>query len=120
MDNVYDPDFASFVRRERGMARWWLCPYGEWTEYSGSRVIFDRAYRPVCRIATDETVEIVPSDELICFREQRWFHQGFSRGRPTPEVRTIVSDIIDRYGLASELNLRWSLLRSRKRRRWPR
>ena len=117
MDDAYDAVSAQLACMRRRQAQWGLCPYGEWTEDSGSRVIFDRSYRPICRVALDGQVEIVPSDEFICFREQRCFHQGFGIN-PKPEVRKLANDLIKRYGLASELRHRLLLLKKNGLPRW--
>jgi hypothetical protein len=109
-DNKHD---AEIVRIFRYFAKWKLCPYGEWTEGDGSRVIFDRHYRPICRIKPDGQVEIVPTDESIHFDKktgQRWFYEGSASTRD-PKVRKALIGIIKRYDLTPELRRRWDIIR---------
>lgn len=110
-DNKHD---AKIARLFRYFAKLKLCPYGEWTEADGSRVIFDRDYRPICRIKPDGQLEIVPTDEFIRFDEeagQRWFYRG---GAPTRDrkIRKTLIDIIKRHDLAPELRRRWDIKRN--------
>jgi len=103
-----------FIRGMRKQAVWHLCPYGEWIELCGSRVIFDRKYRPIARIWNDEVVEIVPPDQYIAYIEQRYFHGGFGWS-PDAATRKIVTEIITKYWLAPELQRRRALMRRGER-----
>ncbi|MBN9492935.1 hypothetical protein J0H33_06255 [bacterium] len=105
-----DPETASFIRGIKKQAVWWLCPFGAWTERNGSGVIFDRAYRPIIRVMRGGATEIVPPDEFISYRRQRYFHRGFGWS-PDIETREIVTQIIAKYDLAPELRRRRDLLR---------
>ena len=98
-------------------AMWALCPYGCWTESDGSGVIFDRCYRPICRVRPGGKVEIVPPDEFIRYKKQRWFHRGFGIS-PCAATRKIVAAIIAKYGLAAELRRRRDLLKHVALPRW--
>jgi len=116
MSNLYDDNEhdAEIVRLFRYFAKRKLCPYGEWTEADGSRVIFDRRYRPICRIKPDGRVEIVPTDEFIHFSKkagQRWFYEGGAFKRD-PKVRKTLIDIIKRHDLTPELRRRWDIMRN--------
>lgn len=111
-DNKHD---AKIGRLFRYFAKWKLCPYGEWTEGDGSRVLFDRHYRPICRIKPDGQVEIVPTDEFIIFDKEMgesWFYIGFAQSR-NPKVRKTLIDKIKQYDLTSELQRRWEIVRDR-------
>lgn len=101
----------------RKKAIWALCPYGKWTEADDSIVIFDRRYRPICRIKSDGQKEIVPSDEYINFCTQRWFHRGIAT-YPDQETRKTISDLIEKYVIATELRRRWERLQSGDLLRW--
>lgn len=105
-----DPVAVSFIRGIRKQAIWGLCPYGEWMEHDGGRVIFDRRYRPIIRIKPDGSTEIVPSDEFIELVGQRWFHGGFGCS-PDRATRKIVTELIERYDLAPELRRRLQRLK---------
>ena len=105
-----DPNTIALSRMLRKQAIWWLCPYGQWTEHDGSRVIFDRMYRPICRVKSDGRVDIVRSDEFIRYSKQCWFHAGFGPS-PSRKTREVVTEIIERYGLAPELRKRLDLVK---------
>lgn len=80
-----DSETAAFIRTVQRQRAWRLFPYGEWTERGGSRVIFDRQYRPICRIHTNGRVEIVRPETWISHIRQRFFHRGFG---PSPDAAT--------------------------------
>lgn len=105
-----DPVTVAFIRGIRKQVIWWLCPYGEWTEHDGSRVIFDRKYRPIVRARPDGSTTIVPSDEFIEFVSERFLHGGFGCS-PDRVTRKIVTEIIERYDLTPELRRRLELLK---------
>lgn len=114
----YETD-DEFLRKFRKQAEWWLCPYGEWSEPSGARVIFDRTYRPIARIFPNGSAEIIPSDEFIKYKKQRYFHSGFGPS-PDAQTREIVAHLIAKYKLVPELQRRRELLRRKALRRWER
>lgn len=116
-DAEADDETRDFLRKLGKQAIWGLCPYGGWTEICGTRVIFDRAYRPIVRIFSDESTEIVPPDEFIKYKNQQYFHRGFGLS-PSAETREIVTRLIARYDLVSELQRRRELLRRKALPRW--
>lgn len=112
-----DPVTASFALMISKSNAWRIFPYGEWTEGDGSRVIFDRQYRPICRIGVNGSVEIVPPETWINYTRQRFFHRGFGP-RPDAETRAIVLRVMQScHGMESELRRRRDL---EKRRLLPR
>lgn len=90
-------------------ARWKIFPYGAWTEAGGASVIFDRAYRPICRVRSGGAVEIVRPDHWITFKRQRWFWDGWTHPKDTAETRERLIALISRYGLEPELRRRREL-----------
>lgn len=116
-DNQTDDEIRDCLRKFRKQAVWALCPYGEWSEVRGTRVIFDRAYRPIVRIFLDGSTEVVRSDECIKYKKQRYFHSGFG---PSPDARTreIVAHLIEKYNLVQELQRRRELLHRKALPRW--
>lgn len=103
-----------FIHGMKKQATWHLCPYGEWIELSGLRVIFDRKYRPIARIWNDGVVEIVLPDQYIAHIEERYFHSGFGWS-PDAVTRKVVAEIVTKYRLAPELQRRRALMRRGER-----
>lgn len=118
-NSTADNEADAFMRGMRKQSQWWLCCYGEWLEYGDTRVIFDRCYRPICRIWPDGSHEIVPADEFIRYRSQRHYHSGFGMN-PDPQTRDLVRRFIARYRLTDELRRRRDLMRQRELPRWNR
>ena len=101
----------------RRQQEWWLCPYGEWTEADGARVIFDRKYRPIVRVRLSRATEIVEPDTHISYLSQRFYHTGFGP-HPSAKTREIVARIIEAYELKPELRRRRQLLKEKKLKAW--
>ncbi|BAB51911.1 hypothetical protein [Mesorhizobium japonicum] len=99
-------------------ARWRIFPYGVWIEPDGAAVIFDRAYRPICRVRRRNEVEIVPPDQWINFKRQRWFWDGWTHPKDSAETREKLIAIVARYGLEPELRRRRDLERRGLLPRW--
>jgi hypothetical protein len=114
-----DTEVDALLRGFRRQAELWLLCYGDWLEYSGARIIFDRCYRPICRVWPDGRHEIVPPDTFIRYRKQRFYHSGFGL-HLDPETRALVTRFITRFGLTDEFRHRRDLLRQGKLPRWDR
>jgi hypothetical protein len=112
-----DPDSIAFVRLIQRQALWHIFSYGEWIEPSGAKVVFDRQYRPICRVHVDGPVEIVSPDTWITFTAERFYHGGFGP-RPDAETRSATLEIMLRYGLELELRRRRKAARGGTLPRW--
>lgn len=89
--------------------KWRLAPFAvAYFRETGERVYFDYDNRPICRVARGGQVEIIPPDVFVCFSLLADLHADLD-GRFDPNGRKIVVDLIERYGLASELSRRWEL-----------
>lgn len=104
-----DAGFFAIMRRQ---SRWMLHPYGWWTERSGSHVVFDRKYRPICRVHPDGKVEIVRSNLWIDFLSEHFInHPSQSPNDRDGVARDKIERVVSRLGLADEIAKRRHLLR---------
>ncbi|TGV90025.1 hypothetical protein EN801_020425 [Mesorhizobium sp. M00.F.Ca.ET.158.01.1.1] len=115
-----DPDTSEAIRILSRGARWRIFPYGAWIEADGAAVIFDRAYRPICRVQ-GEVVEVVPPETWIAFKRQRWFYRDWTSPTINPETREKLIAIVAHYRIEPELRRRRDLERKRllPRAEWP-
>lgn len=93
--------------RERG---WRVLPYGWGYDADRTAVIFDREYRPICRVRPRGKVEIVPTQQAVSLGEGKVFlYDDGSKPRDCAETRRLIIFLVARLGLDAEL-LRRSIL----------
>ncbi|QPC94746.1 hypothetical protein [Mesorhizobium sp. INR15] len=89
--------------------KWRIAPFAvAYVKENKSRVYFDYDNRPILRVGPDHKNEITPPGTMVCFSMLADLHAG-SDGRPDPDGRKIVTDLIAKYGLSPELRRRWYL-----------
>lgn len=92
--------FLHLIRR----TYWCFAPRGWWTEESGSHVVFDRAYRPICRVRAGRVVEIVEPDTWIEHIAEHLLHKDTPRY--CAEARRVAAGVIARLGIHDEIKRR--------------
>lgn len=107
----------------RSLQEWAIFPYGKFIEADGAEVIFDRRYRPICRVFLDRRVEVVNPRQWINFEDQSWFYNSINHPCNNKKTRTVLLNLIEELGLAAELMARRELeenggLPSRACREW--
>lgn len=107
--NYYTARNVRNTKLFRSIQPWRIYPYGKFIEQDGSEVIFDRQYRPICRVFSNGSIEIVPPTAWICFESQEWFYNDLSSPRNSRKTRKTLMSIIDKYDLKGELLLRREL-----------
>lgn len=98
-----DPNSDGFLRLMR-LTYWCFAPHGRWTEASGSYVVFDRRYHPICRVYADGAVEIVKPDTSIEYVAEHFYHKDTPRY--CDEARRIAAGVIARLGIDAEIKRR--------------
>lgn len=93
----------------RSFQQWEIFPYGKFFEDDGAEVIFDRRYRPICRVFPDGRVEGVNPSQWINFTDQNWFYHSGNHPRNDKSTRAALLSLIEQLGLSAELMVRREL-----------
>jgi hypothetical protein len=70
-----------------------------WTCADGSKVLFDRKYRPLLRRDSQFRVEMMRGDEWIEWTEQVWFYDDSCSPRVDADIRRECEEILVRWTL---------------------
>ncbi|MBY5762556.1 hypothetical protein HFO06_05465 [Rhizobium leguminosarum] len=93
----------------RQASTWNIFPYGYFHKADQSSVLFDRNYRPICRVRPGGEVEIVPPQQWVAFERQEWLYVDKTAPRDCAETRRTILALVARLGIESELRSRRDL-----------
>ncbi|WP_287321251.1 hypothetical protein [Mesorhizobium sp.] len=89
--------------------KWRIAPFGvTYRVDTKERVYFDYDNRPILRVGPDGKGEIISPDAFVYFSMLADLLMDFD-GHYDPDGLKIVTDVIDKHGLAPELRRRWEL-----------
>lgn len=89
---------------------WEISPYGWWDERDGSAIVFDRARRPIARVAQDcSRVSIVAPDENISRIKETTYYEYLDAPQINSETRRKIMAVTRALGIEEEIARRHHL-----------